>query len=154
MIDQEKLEVLVHEAVSQEDAFLVDLQHEAGDKIRVEVDRPGGISLSSLTNISRHIEGALDRDKDDFSLEVASPGVGTPFRVLEQYAANVGRAVKVILNDDTELDGDMIKADQHRIVLSWKERVPKEKGKGKRTVVMEREVDLKDIKQTKLEVRF
>ena len=154
MIDQEKLEVLVREAVSQEDAFLVDLQHEEGDKIRLEVDRPGGISLSSLTNISRHIEGALDRDEYDFSLEVASPGVGTPFKVPEQYAANLGRAVKVMLIDGTELKGDMTKVDNHQIVLSWKERVPKEKGKGKRTVEIEREVDLKDIKQTKLEVRF
>lgn len=154
MIDQEKLEELVREAVSREDAFLVDLQHEAGDKIKVEADRPGGISLSSLTNISRHIEGALDRDEEDFSLEVASPGVGTAFKVREQYTANVGRPVKVLLNDGSELNGDMIRADEDTIVLSWKERVPKEKGKGKRTVVIERTIDIKDIKQTKLEVRF
>lgn len=154
MIDQEKLEVLVREAVSLEGAFLVDLQHEAGDQIRVEVDRPGGISLSSLTNISRHIEGALDRDEEDFSLEVASPGVGAAFKVREQYAANVGRPVKVTLIDGAELQGDMITVDEDRIVLSWKERVPKEKGKGKRTVLKEQSVDIKDIKQTKLEVRF
>ncbi len=154
MIDQEKLEALVREAVSLENAFLVDLQHDAGDKIRVEVDRPGGISLSSLTNISRHIEGALDRDENDFSLEVASPGVGTPFKVLEQYAANVGRPVKVLLMDGLELTGDIIRANDKQIVISWKELVPKEKGKGKHSVVTERSIDIKDIKQTKLEVRF
>ena len=154
MIDQQKLEDLVAEAVSQEGAFLVDLQLDEGDRIKLEVDRPGGISLSALTNISRHIEGAFDRDEEDFSLEVASPGVGKPLKVWDQYTSNIGRPVKVTLNDGTELSGDMVKAENESIVLTWKERVPKEKGKGKQTVQQEREIELKDIKQTKLEVRF
>lgn len=154
MIDPEKLEIIAAQAVKQEKAFLVDLQLEAGQVIRVEADRTGGISLESLSNISRFIEGQFDRDEEDFSLEVTSPGVGTPLKVWEQYPANVGRPVKVYLTDNTELKGDMIKAEDGKITLQWKERVPKEKGKGKKTVTTAREIDLKEIKQTKLEVRF
>ena len=154
MIDQEKLKELAVQAISEEEGFLVDLQVDAEDKIRLEVDRPGGISLSSLSNISRFIESELDREENDFSLEVASPGVGTAFKVWDQYPANVGRPVKVMLHDGSEFTGDMVKADEGVIQLKWKERVPKEKGKGKRTIEVEREIDLKEIKQTKLEVRF
>lgn len=154
MIDQEKLRELVDQALTQEGAYLVDLQLTDGDKIHLEVDRAGGIPLSAITGISRFIEGGLDREEIDFSLEVASPGVGKPFKVVAQYAANQGRPVKVQLNDGTELIGDMIAADAEKITLQWKERVPKEQGKGKQTVEVQREIAIKDIKQTKLEVRF
>ncbi len=146
--------MLVDQAISQEQAFLVDLQVDTGDKIRLEIDRPGGISLGSLTSVSRLIENEFDREEHDFSLEVASPGVGTPFKVWDQYPANVGRLVQVVLNDGSELKGDLISAVDEKLVLSWKERVPKEQGKGKRTIEVEREIELKDVQQTKLEVRF
>ncbi len=154
MIDQEKLGELVSEALSQEEAFLVDMQVDSDAKIRIEIDRSGGINLSTLTKVSRLIESEFDRDEEDYSLEVASPGVGTPFKVWEQYPANVGRVVKVNLKDGSEIKGDMISADEGKIVLTWKERVPKEKGKGKRTIEVSKEIEIKDIQQTKLEVRF
>lgn len=154
MIDTEKTRDLIREAIAEEGAFLIDVSISATNQIVVLAEHPEGITLEKLGRISRKVENELDREEQDFEIEVSSPGLGSPLKVKEQYQMSVGRPVKIILKEGKEIQADLIDFDGEALSLAWKERVPKEKGKGKQTVQREEKIDLEDIKETRLEIRF
>lgn len=154
MLDSERVESLVHEALKEQGAFLVELSISSDNRIQLEADHPEGFTLAMIAGVSRHLEHNLDREEEDFALEVSSPGVGEPLKVKEQYVKNVGRPVKLRLQDGSEIKGELEKFENEILTLSWKARVPKEKGKGKHTVVQKKEVPLSEVKETRLEIRF
>lgn len=154
MIDSEKVKELTDEAVAANEAFLIDLKISADAKIKILVDHVEGMSVEMLMGISRHVEHNLDREENDFAIEVSSPGIDIPFSVNQQYTKNVGRPVIVTLLDETQKKGDLVKFENEEITIMWTEKVPKPVGKGKMKVDMEEVISLKDIKETILELRF
>ena len=92
MISKEKIRYLVDEMLS-EDMFIVDINVGLGNAIAVSLDSDSGMSIDKCVGISRHIEHNLDRETEDFSLEVSSPGLTHPFRVLRQYQKNIGQKI-------------------------------------------------------------
>ncbi len=154
MIDSDKVKQLIHEAIAEEGAFLVDYEITTGNVIKVEADHMEGMSLERLTRISRHIEHNLDREEEDFEMEVTSPGVGLPFKVEQQYQKNTGHLVKVTLNNGEVIKAELMAFENGEIKLEWEEKIPKEKGKGKMKVKREKTVPVKDIKETRVEIRF
>lgn len=151
---EEQIRPLVEEALEERDAFLVELQVGSGGQIMVYADKETGIGLGDLKMISRHIESKLDRDSEDFSLEVSSPGMSNPFKVHRQYIKNEGRSVEVKLKDGTKHKGVMVKVSDTGITLETQKRVAKETGKGKKTVTESIEITFDDISETKLEFKF
>ena len=95
MITKEKIQILVEEVMSS-DMFIVDITVGTGNSILVSVDSDAGISVGECVQISRHIESSLDREVEDFSLEVSSPGLLLPLKVMRQYVKNIGREVEVV----------------------------------------------------------
>lgn len=154
MIDIEKVRELTLQALKDEGAFLVDLKLGSDNKISILADHPDGINLEKLERISRGVEVHFDREEEDFSIDVSSPGLGNPFLVEEQYFANVGRPVKVTLHNGNVIKADLAGFAEGKLTLTWKERVPKEIGKGKMVVKREEQFDLEEIKDTRLEIRF
>lgn len=154
MIDSEKVKELTDEAVAADEAFLIDLKISADAKIKILVDHVEGMSVEMLMRISRHVEHNLDREENDFAIEVSSPGIDIPFSVNQQYTKNVGRPVIVTMLDETKKKGDLVKFENEEITIMWTEKVSKPVGKGKMKVDMEEVISLKDIKETILELRF
>lgn len=154
MIDSEKVKDLTEEAIAVEKAFLIDLKISADAKIKILVDHVEGMSVEMLIRISRHVEHNLDREENDFAIEVSSPGIDVPFTVNQQYTKNVGRPVIITLLDETKKKGDLVKFENEELTIAWTEKVPKPVGKGKMTVKKEEVISLKDIKETILELRF
>jgi len=104
MITKEKIQILVDEVMS-DDMFIVDITVGTGNSISVLVDSDAGISVGECVQISRHIEGSLDREIEDFSLEVSSPGLSLPLKVLRQYLKNIGREVEVVTKSGEKQKG-------------------------------------------------
>jgi len=154
MIDAEKVRALLETALQQQDAFLIDFQIAPGNVIQVTADTLEGINLEGITAISRGIEHHLDREEEDFELQVSSPGVGSPLKVREQYQQNLGRDLKVSTLSGEKYKGELVRFVDDAICLEWSERVPKEIGKGKVTVKKEVIIDLADIREAKVQVRF
>src|SRR5690554_3690461 len=96
MADKEKIVQLVNEKLA-EGMFLVDIQVSASNAIRVFIDSYDGIDIDHCVAISRHIEHNLDREEEDFELQVSSPGLSEPLKVKEQYIKNIGREMEVDL---------------------------------------------------------
>ena len=103
--------------------------------------------------ISRAIEGNIDRDEIDFSLEVASCGASSPLISARQYIKHFGRTISVRTSDDN-YEGKLISSTDKSIHLVWKERQPKPIGKGKITVEKSIDIDFNQIKEAKVKVKF
>jgi len=133
---------------------LIELKFLANNKIYVEVDGDNGVSLKECIRISREIEHNLDREEEDFSLEVTSPDVANPLKVKRQYIKNINRTLDVKLKDNAALQGVLKSVNDDEIELEWKAREPKPIGKGKITVVKNAKIQFEDILETKVKIIF
>jgi len=148
-----KVESLLTEALDQHPAlFLIELKVGADNSIRVILDGDQGVSLKDCMTISRAIEHQLDREAEDFSLEVASVGVGTPLQSQRQYIKNIGRKLKVELVERPSVEGTLIAADDKGFTLKWKQREPKSVGKGKVTVEKQETLSYEQIESAKVTI--
>lgn len=150
---KEKVEELIADGIAGTDIFVVKLKVTANNDINVLLDSDSRLTLADCRTVSRAIEFNLDREEEDFSLTVASSGIGEPL-VLRQYTKNVGRKVRVTLNDEEVIEAKMISATDDAIVLEWKSREPKPTGKGKITVVNKRTIEYRDINKTVVLITF
>ena len=121
MITTESITKLVGQLIEGTDIFLVEVTVKPGNTIRVHVDRPEGIPIEQCVKISRYLNDQLDRDEEDFSLEISSPGLGTAFKVKQQYDKNTGREIEVLLQDGVKIKGKLLSVTEEGIVLKVKE---------------------------------
>lgn len=151
---KDTVERLVDQSLEKRpDLFLVKLTVNPDYSIRVTLDGDQPVSVDDCVEISREIEGNLDREKDDFSLEVMSAGVTAPLELPRQYMKNVGRKLKVRTLDN-RYKANLIHADENEIELQWKQREPKPTGKGKHTVQKQVKLPYNEIKEATVMITF
>lgn len=134
------------------DLFLVDIKVTPQDKVMVFVDGRNNITIDQCVEISRKLEAFLETEnlvREDYTLEVSSPGMDQPFKVPAQYEKSVGRPVEVLKKDGIKFEGVLVRATGESVVL----RVEK-KNKGKTIASEEVEVPMDDIKTTKQLITF
>jgi ribosome maturation factor RimP len=107
MIEKQVIERIVKEFITGTELFLVAVKVSSSNRIIVLADKKDGITIDECASIHRHIENSLDRDKEDFELQVSSPGLDLPFGVIEQYYKNEGRKVEVIDNEGSKYAGKL-----------------------------------------------
>ncbi|TCK67597.1 ribosome maturation factor RimP [Winogradskyella wandonensis] len=152
---KQKAEKLLQEALDErQDLFLIDMSVGSDNAIKVVIDGDNGVLVEDCMYISRAIEHNLDREEEDFSLEVLSAGAASPLTLPRQYKKNVGRTLEVKTKDDKKIEGKLEAADSNAIQLKWKAREPKPVGKGKVTVTKEATIALEDIKEAKVIIKF
>ena len=103
MIDKSIVKELVEQWLEGKDYFLVDIEINSDDKIVVEIDHADGVWIEDCVELSRFIEDHLDREQEDYELEVGSAGLGQPFKVEQQYKNFVGKEVEVLDGDGKTL---------------------------------------------------
>ena len=154
-MDKGKVTNLLNNALEENTAlFLIELKFLADNKIYVEVDGDNGVTLKECIRISREIEHNLDREEEDFSLEVTSPDVANPLKVRRQYIKNIDRILDVKLRDNTTFQGVLKSVTENEIELEWKAREPKPIGKGKVTVVKNAIIQFDNILEAKVKIIF
>ncbi len=127
MVDKELVEKISEAFLKDGDVFLVAVKVSTQNSIRVFLDGGNGVTIDDCIRLSRHIEAQLDRDKEDFELEVSSVGVGHPLQLKRQYNINVGRRLAINLNDDRQVKGKLLEVKEEGVVIE----IDKEK-KGKK----------------------
>ena len=155
MTFKEKVLNLLNEGLADRPSvFLIDLTITDSNKIIVTLDGDDGVQLQDCIDVSRSIDQHLDREEEDFSLEVASVGIGSPLKMVRQYKKNIGRMLIVKLQDGTTIEALLDDATDEHIVLSWEAREPKKVGKGKETVQKRQEISYNEIKEAIVTVIF
>ena len=148
---QEVLDVALAE---REHLFLIDLSINDANKISIILDGDFGVNLQDCIDVSRAVENNLDREEQDFSLEVASAGVSSPLKLVRQFKKNIGRTIKVKAISSEEIEAKLSMADDEKITLEWQAREPKKIGKGKETVDKKLEIPYENIKEAIVIISF
>jgi len=157
MISKKEVEALINERIAELDngLFVVELSISAANVITVELDKhEGSVAVTDCMSVSRNVEHNLDREVQDFEITVSSAGLDKPFRVLAQYQKNIGREVKVKLNDGSKIEGTLIEVTDNYFVIenSRKEKI---EGKKKKEVIVEQhQLMFDDVKETKIIISF
>ena len=129
--------------------FVVDVKVDSANKISVEVDKPEGVTIEECVMISRAIESGLDRETEDFELEVSSPGLTVPFKVMEQYRKNCGRRVDVVKCDGQKISGLLQHVDDEGVILEIEAKIREAGQKRQKTVMQTVTIKFSEIKTTK-----
>ena len=154
MIKKQSIIDLIQGHFDGTDKFLVDVKISASNKIEVYIDAPQHITIADCVALSRHIEGSLDREKQDFELQVSSPGATESFKVLEQYKKYTGTKVTVKTTEGKVHEGVLLSANDEDCVLEETRREKKPVGKGNHTVTEQLVLNYKQIKETKSVLPF
>lgn len=154
MIDKSKVTDIVNEWLEDKDYFLVDVTVSQDDKIIVEIDHADGVWIEDCVELSRFIESRLNRDEEDYELEVGSAGLGQPFKVPRQYQVHIGDEVEVLNVVGQKLVGTLVDADDENFTVSVQKKVKKEGAK--RPVLEDEEITFayNEIKYTKYLISF
>jgi ribosome maturation factor RimP len=153
-MDQKQIKDLIDEALTlNESLYLVEVSISTNNKIQIVIDGDNGVPLSECIRISRTVDNSLDRETEDFSLEVSTPDIAHPLKLKRQYIKNINRILKVKTADE-EIEGTLQEADDEKIVLIWKAREAKALGKGKVTVQKTVTIEYNDIKEARVKILF
>ena len=153
-MNKELVKQLVEDALEEDSSlFLIDLDFLPNSKISIIIDGDQGVPLNECIRVSRAVEGNLDREEEDFSLEVSSPDITKPLLVFRQYKKNIGRTLSVKTVDD-KIEGKLTEVLEEAIVLQWSAREPKPIGKGKVTVQKTATISYNNIVEAKVKLIF
>lgn len=135
------------------DLFLIDFSVRGDNQIHVVIDGDQGVLVEDCVFISRAIEHNLDREEEDFSLEVMSAGATSPLVNKRQYKKNLNRLLNVKTKSQ-EIEAVVTDATDSDITLEWKVKEAKEVGKGKVTVNKKINIAYEDIVEAKVIIKF
>jgi ribosome maturation factor RimP len=152
MIHQEFIEKLVSEFLTDE-FFIIEVSVKKGNVIEVIIDGDKGVTIQKCVDVSRHIEQNLDRDADDYELNVSSAGLGNPFKVYRQYVKNIGEKVEVKSGGENVI-GMIRSVDESGFILGAKISVKEEGKKKKVDVVKDIRFDFIDQPEVKNSITF
>jgi len=135
-----------------DDIFLVSIKIKPTNNFKIYLDADSGLGIEKCIKINRALYRIMEEmgmyPEGDFSLEVSSPGLDEPLKLLRQYKKNTGREVEVITNDDVKKTGRLTEVAEDKITIEYTE------GKGKKAAVKTEDIYFNDIKQTKIQIRF
>ncbi|MCD8044761.1 MAG: ribosome assembly cofactor RimP [Tannerellaceae bacterium] len=154
MIDKDNIVQLAEEFLTDSENYLVDVVIKPGNLIVVEIDNDQAVDIDDCVALSRFLESRLDRDEEDYELEVGSAGITSPLKILRQYLKYTGKEVEVLLKSGLKETGILKSADESGIVLEIEKKIKPEGAKRKVTVQEEQSYTYEEIKNTKYLLRF
>ena len=129
MIDKNVVKKLVEEWLQDKEYFLVSIEISPDDRIVVEIDHADGVWIEDCVALSKYIEDHLNRDEEDYELEVGSAGLGQPFKVPQQYINFIGKEVEVLDADGKKVKGILKAVEGNDFTVGGEVKV---KGEGKK----------------------
>ena len=154
MIEKKTVCQIVDEWLDGKEYFLVEVAISPDDKIVVEIDHAEGVWIEDCVELSRFIESKLNREEEDYELEVGSAGIGQPFKVLQQYYIHIGQEVEVLTGDGRKLAGILKDADEEKFTVTVQKKVKLEGSKRPKLVEEDETFTYEQIKYTKYLISF
>ena len=154
MIEKKTVCQIVEEWLEGKDYFLVEVTVSPDDKIVVEIDHAEGVWIEDCVELSRFIESKLNREEEDYELEVGSAGIGQPFKVVQQYYNHIGSEVEVLTKSGKKLAGVLKEADEEKFVVAVQKKVKLDGAKRPKLMEEDETFCYDEIKYTKYLISF
>ena len=149
MIDKGKVKEIAEDFLKSSDSYLVSIEIQPDNSIVVEIDNDEAVSIGDCIALSAFIESKLNREKEDYALEVGSAGVGQAFKIQRQYRKHIGKAIEVLTKSGVKYTGILKAADEEKIVLIVQKQIKPEGAKRKAMVEEDLTFLYSDIKYAK-----
>lgn len=149
MIDAKQVIAIAERLLEGTDMFVVECTSSPMGDIELLIDSDSAVRLEDCATLNRAIEAELDREVEDYSLMVASAGIGSELKLLRQYRKVLGRSVEVLLKDGIKILAHLDDATEAGITLSYEEKQAVEGKKRKITVEVTKEYEWEEIKYVK-----
>ncbi|MDR3046293.1 MAG: ribosome assembly cofactor RimP [Bacteroidales bacterium] len=150
MISKELVSKLVAEKLVDTDCFLIDIEITQQNSIVVLIDSDTHVNLDFCVALSRHIEAMLDREQEDFDLEVGSYGISKPFAIERQYYKNIGNEVEVLTKTGEKIKGILLEVTPNGFAIENEKRIKIEGKKRKELIKEALTFNYADVKGTVL----
>lgn len=147
MITKKQIQAIVENIIDQKNQFIVDISVKPSSKIIIIVDDYKNITIDKCAEISRSIDKILNRGVEDYELEVTSPGLTQPFRVLQQYKKNIGKDIEILLKTGIKTKAKLISFNEKGIGIELEKNI-------KQKITENLFIDFDNIKNTKLSLSF
>jgi ribosome maturation factor RimP len=154
LISKEHILRLAEEHLKGSKLYVTGIRIGSDNHINLFIDGDEGVTIKDCVGLSRYVEAALDRDKEDFALDVSSHGATTPLVIPRQYKKHLGRTLEIKLNDGTKSEGELVSCDDEGFVIHFSVRENKPIGKGKVMVIKEQTIKYKEIKESKIKLKY
>ena len=154
MISKDSIYQAVEQFIVDTDYFLVDIKVTPDNRVMVEIDSFEGVKIDFCAELNRHIESQIDREIEDYDLEVGSAGLTEPFKVQKQYEKNLGNEVETLSKEGKKFNGILKEVDSTGFVLEIEKSEKPEGAKRKILISEDLTFTYDDIKTTKYIIRF
>lgn len=154
MIETAKIKGIVDEWLKGKRYFLTDITVDENDRIVVEIDDKEGVWIDDCVELSKFIEEHLNRDEEDYELEVGSAGLGQAFKVLQQYLNHIGDRVEVVTSDHKKIRGILKQADENGITVDVERKVKPEGAKRPKLMTVEEKYSMDQLKSVSYAIDF
>lgn len=154
MITKENIKDIIAEIIKDKNAFVVDIKVSMSNKINIEIDSFDGFTIEDCVEVSRLVESSIDRDKEDFELEVASAGLSEPFKVIQQYQKNLGKEIETVTKEGIKLKGILSNVSEEGFEIEESKMVKVEGKKKKQNVIEKHQFSFNQVKSTKIIIKF
>ena len=148
-MDIKELLTVVEKSLEGTDMFVVDCTITPDNTIDLILDSDTSVSIDTCAMLNRAIGEAFDRDVEDYSLTVASAGIGEPLKLVRQYKKLVGNSVEVLLKNGIKILATLDEVTDENITISYEEAVVVEGKKKKQMQQTSHTYSYDEIKWTK-----
>lgn len=137
---------LVKDSLEGGPLFLVSMKITPDNRIFIDIDGDNGVTIDDCINLSRTVENSLNRDEEDFELNVSSAGADAPLKMPRQYLRHIGRTLSVETNEGEKNEGELTATDESGITIKTpgSKRIPSE----------ELHYQFRDIKNAHVVIKF
>ena len=149
MIDTKKITEIAENKLQGTDMFVVGCTCTPGNDIELLIDSDTSVAIEACVTLSKAIEEELDREEEDFSLTVASAGIGSELKNLRQYRKLAGKSVEVLLKSGIKVLAKLNAADEKGITICYEEKRAVEGKKRKELVTVTESYSFDEIKSTR-----
>ena len=149
MIDCEKILAIAERELEGTDLFTVSCKCSPSNEVELLIDSDTHVTIERCVELSRTIEAEFNRDEEDFSLTVASAGIGSELKNIRQYRKLIGQSVEVLLLSGVKVLAKLDEVTDDGITISYEEKQAVEGKKRKVLVEVSRTYSFDEIKYTK-----
>ncbi len=138
-----------------EDCYLVEIKQHKDDKLEIFIDCDSGVNFEKCRKVSRFLESYIEEYElldRNYTIDVSSPGIDRPLKLLRQYKKNIGRKLEVSLIEQKAKTGKLLEVEEDFIILEEKIK-PKTKGK-KKVELHQTKISFSDIKKTVVKITW
>lgn len=154
MITTEQIREIVEEYIASTKYELAEVRVSPQNEILVEIDAYEGVDVDFCAKLNSHIQSKLDREQEDYELEVGSVSLTAPFKTKMQYEKNIGHDVEVLAKDGKKYKGVLVEVNDMDFSIDTEVLETVEGKKRKQKVTKTLTFGYNDVKHTKYELKF